>query len=108
MVVKDRVGRRRYILARVQPGMDRDALEGAIRRIGSAGVRLRIIDRRGDLLLVRCGHTEADEARRLLNAGGLTTIVTSGTISGAERRARERGIAFRARRRGRRDRRPRP
>ncbi|MCI0497635.1 MAG: hypothetical protein L0Z54_05020 [Thermoplasmata archaeon] len=99
MVVKDRVGRRRYILAMLPRTGGDEALANALEAARGASPRLKVIDRSSDLVLVRCDHRTVAEVRRLLNEMGLETIVTSGTISGAERRAGEHGVRFRARRR---------
>jgi hypothetical protein len=102
MVVKDRVGRRRYILARVPEGTSTDSLITMAKRSGDQGVPLRIIDHQDGFVLVRCRHLDVQNVRDDLNGDGLETIVTSGTIKGAEKRASEKGIKFRARGRKRR------
>jgi len=96
VVVKDRVGRRRYVLARVPEGTTTDALVSMAKRKERDGIAFWIIDHRDGFVLVRCKHLIAHEVREVLNGEGLETVVTSGTISGAEKRAAEKGITFKA------------
>ena len=105
VVVKDRVGRRRYVLARVPEGTTTDSLITMAKRHEREGVTFWIIDHRDGFVLVRCKHLVVYDVRDALNDEGLETVVTSGTISGAEKRASEKGITFRAKR-TRKDRKP--
>ncbi len=98
VVVKDRVGRRRYVLARVPEGTSTEDLISMAKRWDRDGLTFWIIDRRDGFVLVRCKHLVVTDVREALNGEGLETVVTSGTISGAEKRASEKGIAFKARR----------
>jgi len=95
VVVKDKVGRRRYVLARVPEGTTTDSLVTMAKRHEREGVTFWIIDHHDGLVLVRCKHFVVQEVRDTLNDEGLETVVTSGTIKGAETRASEKGITFR-------------
>jgi hypothetical protein len=98
VVVKDRVGRRRYVLARVPKGTTTDSLITMAKRHEREGVTFWIIDHHDDFVLVRCKHFIVQDVRDTLNGEGLETVVTSGTIKGAETRASEKGITFRVKR----------
>lgn len=83
MVVKDRVGRRRYIaFAAPKPTPSRHAFT---QRIDRDGWRLTVYTEGIGILAVP--HTEATDARAWLEAKGATPLTTSGTIKGAKRAA---------------------
>jgi len=98
VVVKDKVGRRRYVLARVPEDTTTDSLITMAKRHEREGVTFWIIDHHDGFVLVRCKHFVVQEVRDILNGEGLETVVTSGTIKGAETRASEKGITFRVKR----------
>ena len=89
MVVKDKVGRNRYVAFLVTPPVDKARLLAALK---SAPVPDRpwLVEYDGGRGLVRCPHTAKDETIAFLNglrigASHLRTTGTSGTI----RRARQ-------------------
>lgn len=65
MVVKEKIGRKRYILF-----------------ISSAKIkaRVKIVYRQGNFGIARCNHREVDKVRKILENEGAETIKTSGTI----------------------------
>ena len=97
MVVKDRVGRNRYIAFRIEgrrrvtPPEFTEALRGAAASV-PAPERPRLVLLAGDRGLVRCRHTAKEATIALLRAvtkagGGPVRVETLGT-SGTIRRAR--------------------
>lgn len=96
MVVKDRVGRPRYIVFEVEPdGLERRDMIRALNEASSrAGIRpsprLTVFD--GQKGIVRCNHREAGDVKHLLmgimQIGGtdvtVRTLVTSGTVRKAK------------------------
>lgn len=81
MVVKDKVGRRRYILFEApDPAPSRRRFS---QRIGDRSWKLTVYeDGKG---ILRVPHTEVDEARSFLEDLGGTPVTTSGTIKAAKR-----------------------
>ena len=91
MVVRDKVGRNRYVAFVVAPPVERSRLTAALR---DGPVRLLLVEYDGGRGLVRCAHTAKEETIAFLNAlrvgnARLRTVGTSGTI----RKAREKYLA---------------
>lgn len=81
MVVKDKVGRRRYILFEApDPAPPRRDLG---HRIGDRPWKLTVYT--GGQGILRVPHTEVDDARAFLEGIGATPVTTSGTIKAAKR-----------------------
>lgn len=106
MVVRDKIGRKRYIVFSIAseeaPSMEDfgKAVVGFSRKKGMfREIRPKLIDYDGEVGILRCVHTGRDEALDLLNSitevggTGLTvrTIKTSGTLRKA--RAVAKGLA---------------
>ena len=82
MVVRDRVGRRRYIAFTTNGQRpSRTKLEREL------GGRWKLTAYEDGYGILRVGHTEVATARSALEAAGAQPIVTSGTIRGARRKA---------------------
>ncbi len=75
MVVKDRVGRRRYILLRNDARLRRFINE--IRKIDE---KAKIVYYNENFAILRCRHWYKDEILRLLWKNGFVTYATSGTV----------------------------
>lgn len=83
MVVKDEVGRRRYIaFERPEAGLSRHELN---RRLGPRPWRLTVYTDAVGIL--RVPHTDVEDARAQLVSLGATPLTTSGTIKAAKKRA---------------------
>ena len=87
MVVRDKVGRNRYVAFVVAPPVERSRLTAALR---DGPVRLLLVEYDGGRGLVRCAHTAKEETIAFLNALriGPAQVRTTGT-SGTIRKARE-------------------
>ena len=86
MVVRDRVGRNRYIAFAVSPPIPKARLAAALRGSPQA---LRLVEYDGARGLVRCPHTAKDATIAFLNAlrigdARVETTGTSGTIRKAK------------------------
>lgn len=80
MVVKDKAGRRRYILFDApDPAPSRG---GFSKRIGDRPWKLTVYT--GDQGILRVPHTDVDDARAFLEAQGARPVTTSGTIKKAK------------------------
>jgi RNase P/RNase MRP subunit POP5 len=87
-MIKDRVGRQRYILFSVQGDASRRdvirAINEAYRSIDADGDAPWLTVYTGSYGIVRCSHTKKEETIRLLNGisndFSLSTVQTSGTI----------------------------
>ncbi len=75
VVVKDRVGRRRYIIARNTPQLRR--LISQIRKIDPAA-KIAYFDE--SYALIRCRHWYKEKVIEFLNSHGVKTYITTGTI----------------------------
>ncbi len=80
MVVKDRVGRRRYIILENSPRVD-----GLLRRIREVDDRAKIVYRDSNFILLRCRHWYKDKVLKILWDNGIKTYRTTGTIRKAKR-----------------------
>lgn len=83
MVVKDEVGRRRYIA--FEPPEDLPPRHELNRQLGDRSWRLTVYTDEAGIL--RVPHTDVQDARDQLEALGATPVTTSGTIKRAKRRA---------------------
>jgi RNase P/RNase MRP subunit POP5 len=106
VVVKDRVGRRRYIVFEVHGGeVEWSDLVDALREAKKRGLNLYLIAFDGRYGIVRCPHLQKEDAidylRSIRNLGGssveVSTHLTSGTIKAARRKAERKGIHLRRR-----------
>ncbi|HEV8595778.1 MAG TPA: hypothetical protein VGR51_09640 [Thermoplasmata archaeon] len=93
MVVRDKVGRNRYIAFVVTPPVEKSRLVAAL-KAGPGSDRPWLVEYDGGRGLVRCPHTAKDATIAFLNelrvgASRLRTTGTSGTI----RTAREKFLA---------------
>ncbi len=80
MVVKDKVGRRRYIIARNMPYLRR--LIEEIRKIDDKAKIVYFDDR---FAIIRCRHWHKEAIIQFLNKQGIKTYKTTGTIKKAKR-----------------------
>ncbi len=80
MVVKDKVGRRRYILLRNVPSVRK--LINEIRRIDE---KAKIVYYDDNFAILRCRHWYKDEILQFLWKKGIRTYATSGTIKKIKR-----------------------
>ncbi len=80
MVVKDRVGRRRYIIAEDSPKVPEALRE--IRKIDDWG---KLILRDRGFALIRCKHWNKKKVLDILHSHGIKTYRTTGTIRKAKR-----------------------
>ena len=80
MVVKDKIGRRRYIIA--EKSDEIEAVMGVIKKIDFSA---RIILKDEKFILLRCKHWYKDELIRILNENGIKTYKTTGTIKKAKK-----------------------
>lgn len=80
MVVKDRVGRRRYILIKNEPRLRR--FVGEIRKIDE---KAKIVYYDDNFAILRCRHWYKDDILQLLWKNGFQTYTTSGTIKKTKR-----------------------
>ena len=79
MTVKDRIGRRRYIIVE-----DSEELLRVIKRIKEVDKSAKII-KIGGFALVRCKHWFKGEVIKKLNEMGIQTYKTTGTIKKAKK-----------------------
>lgn len=77
MVVKDKIGRQRYILF-ISDRSKKEVMELVKKYKGK--IRLKLIQYDRNYGIIRCGHKEKEEVINFLNSCGLRTIKTSGTI----------------------------
>ena len=93
MVVKDKVGRHRYVAFVVMPPVEKSRIVAALRNAGSLD-RPWLVEYDGGRGLVRCAHTEKDETIAFLNGLriGVARLRTTGT-SGTIRKARQKFLA---------------
>ena len=80
MVVKDRIGRRRYIIVMNVPKLRKLIYE--IRRIDTAA---KIAYYEEEYAVVRCRHWYKEKIIEYLRKMGIKTITTTGTIKKAKR-----------------------
>ncbi len=80
MVVKDKVGRRRYILIKNDPRLRKFVSE--IRKIDE---KAKIVYYNDDFAILRCRHWFKDKILHLLWDNGFQTYSTSGTIKKTKR-----------------------
>ena len=90
MVVKDKVGRRRYVAFVVTPPVEKARLAAALRSAPGPD-RPWLVEYDGGRGLVGCAHTAKDATIAFLNAlrvgsSGLRTTGTSGTIRKARQK----------------------
>lgn len=83
VVVKDQVGRRRYIA--FEPPQPRPSRHELNRRLGPRSWRLTVYT--GEVGILRVPHVDAETARSSLAEEGATPLTTSGTIRAAKERA---------------------
>ncbi len=76
MVVKDKVGRHRYILFK----NNNRSREQILKEIKKSPVKLKIVFYSNGYTIVKCKHTDKEKAISFLNDSGLETVKTSGTI----------------------------
>ncbi len=79
MVVKDKVGRRRYIIT--QDALD---LQKALENIGKYR-KIKFILRESGYAVIRCKHWHKEEIIKILQDEGIETYHTTGTIKSAKR-----------------------
>ena len=72
MVVKSKVGRRRYIV-----GRDSAKLDTLMREIKGIDERAKIIHRDGSFFILRVRHWYKEEAIKALNENGVETLITT-------------------------------
>ncbi len=82
MVVRDRVGRKRYIVVLFPAEVSRREANRLLSERLSIPFRLTYHAGRGGIVLVK--HTDKERAIEEMNAGGLRTVKTSGTIRKAK------------------------
>ncbi|SRR6266581_1509280 len=101
MVVRDKVGRHRYVAFVVTPPVDKPRLAAALRSATTLD-RPWLVEYDGGRGLVGCAHTEKDATIAFLNALriGDARVRTTGT-SGTIRRAHEKFLAPKSARRER-------
>ena len=80
MVVKDKVGRRRYILLRNEP-----SIRKLIKDIREIDERAKIVYYDDNFAILRCRHWYKDEILQFLWDRGIKTYATSGTIKKIKR-----------------------
>lgn len=82
MVVKDRRGRRRYIVFRVSPELDRETLIKRTRRIREPDRVPYIIQCSDGLAVIRCSPDRRDDMIEVMSDldPGCTSLATSGTL----------------------------
>ncbi len=80
MVVKDKVGRRRYIIVNNSESLKNLFIE--LKKIDSFS---KIIKQTGGYSIVRCHHRYRDKIIAVLNENGVKTYRTTGTIRKALR-----------------------
>ncbi|NPA75016.1 MAG: hypothetical protein GXO25_02905 [Euryarchaeota archaeon] len=80
MVVKSKIGRRRYIVIEDTP-----RLPAALRKIKSIDMWSRIVYRDGTFAILRCKHWHKEQIIQTLNNAGIKTYRTTGTIKKAKR-----------------------
>jgi len=80
VVVKDKVGRRRYIVA-----LRTENIKEAFREIKNVDEWAKIISVNDKYVLVRCRHWYKDEVISILLQHGVETKITTGTIKKAKK-----------------------
>lgn len=85
MVVKDKVGRRRYIIVQNSPD-----LQKVLKNI-SKHRNIQFILSENGYSIIRCKHWYKDELIRLLQNNGVMTYHTTGTIKSAKQWIQENG-----------------
>lgn len=75
MVVKDKIGRQRYILF-ISDRSKKELMEVVRKYKG----KIKLIQYNKEYGIIRCGHKEKEKVINFLNNCGLRTIKTSGTI----------------------------
>ncbi len=75
MVVKDKIGRRRYILARNEP-----QLRALIKDIRKIDEWAKIVYYDEKFAIIRCKHWHKDKVLEFLHVHDVETYATSGTI----------------------------
>jgi len=80
VVVKDKVGRRRYILLKNEPVVRK--IIGEIRKIDA---QAKIVYYDDNFAILRCRHWYKDDILHLLWSRGIKTYATSGTIKKTKR-----------------------
>lgn len=86
MVVKDKTGRNRYILFIAEGGESKNIVSA----LNKSKIRLRLILYNGKYGIVKCKHTDKEEAIKFLNSIKINemfikTLKTSGTIKKLKR-----------------------
>lgn len=81
MVVKDKIGRRRYILFNAQ-GFKKSYL---LKKIREYEGNLKLVFYNESYGIVKCKHTEKEKVIEFLRNAGIETKVTSGTIKKLKR-----------------------
>ncbi len=80
MVVKDKIGRKRYIILEKS-----DKIGAVMREIKKMDPSAKIIIKDERFILLRCKHWYKDEIIRILNENGVMTYRTTGTIKKAKK-----------------------
>ncbi len=80
MVVKAKVGRRRYIIVE-----NSGNLHSLIEKIKGIDRKSKIIECIDNLCIIRCRHWYKEDIIRFLNSNGIKTYRTTGTIRRARR-----------------------
>ncbi len=80
MVVKDKIGRRRYIILEKS-----DNIGNVMGQIKKMDPSAKIILKDERFILLRCKHWHKEEIIRILNENGIKTYRTTGTIKKAKK-----------------------
>jgi hypothetical protein len=82
MVVKEKRGRRRYVVFRVSPELDRDALIRRARRLQVRGWAPYIVQCSDGWAIVRCAPDEREKTAAAMSEmdPGCESLLTSGTL----------------------------
>jgi RNase P/RNase MRP subunit POP5 len=80
VVVKSKIGRRRYIIA-----IRSENMKSAIEECSAIDSWCRVVLRKDKYVLLRCRHWHKDRIIEILNRHGIKTLRTTGTIKKAKR-----------------------
>ena len=80
MVVKDKIGRRRYIIAKYD-----SKIEKIMPRIKEFDSYAKIIAIQKNFVIVRCRHWYKERILQYFNENDIKTIITTGTIRKAKK-----------------------
>ncbi len=80
MVVKSKVGRRRYIIAEKN-----EKIKEAMKDIREIDMQARVIGTFQGYTVIRCRHWYKDNVINILNEHGIKTYRTTGTIKSAKK-----------------------